>query len=448
MPLAKQSMVNYSRLAMKIEILCTGDEILTGKTINTNHAYIAQRLVEKGFDVRWATMVGDDRHDLTAAFADAASRADVVIVNGGLGPTVDDLSQEVAASAAGVPLVLNESWLEHMQAWYASRGRVMPGNNRKQAMLPQGAEFIDNPYGTACGFAIDIERARFFFTPGVPREMKPMLNEQVIPRLDTIRGFRQITRVKRFHSFGIGESRSDMLLDGVEDMVHDGSVKLGFQSHYPQLETKLTATGTDREQLDSLIEPLARSVRQRLGNFVLCEDDQTVEGEIISALKKINSSLSVIEMHTAGGITARLMRGEAEHGDNETVLKRGTVCADPHELGKLFEGHTAPVDLSSERAVSLAELLLTHSDASHSLVVLTAMQYDRQNKQRSGNSSESVMNIWIGMAGPGNIAHREARLPGSIEWTRSGATELGIDCFRRFLLGLPVAERIDFEQHQ
>ena len=168
---------------MRVEILCTGDEILTGKTVNTNYSHMARRLVEVGLEPYWGTTGGDDRESLLLAFRQAGARADAVIVNGGLGPTVDDLSQEVAAEAAGVGLVLNDYWLTRMTESYARRGRVMPPNNRKQAMLPADCEFIDNPIGTACGFAVTIGKARFYFTPGVPREMRRMLDEQVMPRL-------------------------------------------------------------------------------------------------------------------------------------------------------------------------------------------------------------------------------------------------------------------------
>src|SRR5512135_2813434 len=148
---------------MRIEILCTGDEVLTGKIVNTNFSYMAQKLEDVGLSVHWGTTVGDDRESLLAAFKLAGERADAVIVNGGLGPTVDDLSQEVAAQAAGVELVLSEHWLQRMTESYARRGRVMPANNKKQAMLPENCEFIDNPIGTACGFALTIGKARFFF---------------------------------------------------------------------------------------------------------------------------------------------------------------------------------------------------------------------------------------------------------------------------------------------
>src|ERR1700719_5225397 len=121
---------------MLIEIICTGDEVLTGKIVNTNFSYIAQKLEDVGLSVRWGPTAGDDRETLLAAFLHAGERADAVIVNGGLVPTVDDLSQEIAAQAAGVDLVLNEAWLERMEEDFHRRSRIMPPNHRTQAMLP------------------------------------------------------------------------------------------------------------------------------------------------------------------------------------------------------------------------------------------------------------------------------------------------------------------------
>src|SRR5205085_11168845 len=168
---------------MRIEIICTGDEVLTGKIVNTNFSYMAQKLEDFGLSVTSGSIVGDDREELLAAFRLSGERADAVIVNGGLGPTVDDLSQEIAALAAGVDLVLNEDWLQCMQDFFRRRNRVMSANNRKQAMLPTTAEILDNPSGTACGLALDIGKARFFFTAGVPPELRRMRGEQIIRRL-------------------------------------------------------------------------------------------------------------------------------------------------------------------------------------------------------------------------------------------------------------------------
>src|SRR5262245_32886671 len=309
---------------MRIEIICTGDEVLTGKIVNTNFSYMTQKLEDVGLSVSWETTVGDDRENLLLAFRLAGERADAVIVNGGLGPTVDDLSQEVAAQAAGVELALNEEWLTRMEDFLKKRARTMPSNNRKQAMLPTTAEILDHPIGTACGFALDIGRARFFFTPGVPRELRRMLEEQVIPRLLEKSGLQATIHLKRFHSYGLGESHVDALLEGVEALAPDGSVKLGFRAHYPQLETKLTVRGKDMDDIHARLAPVEREVRKRIGNFIMAEDEQTPEGVVLAELARRQASLAVVEMFTSGHIAGRL----AHLPGAEKIFRRGAVARD------------------------------------------------------------------------------------------------------------------------
>src|SRR5215471_17857856 len=292
---------------MRIEVICTGDEVLTGKIVNTNFSYISQKLEDVGLSVAWETTVGDDRESLLRAFELAGGRADAVIVNGGLGPTVDDLSQEIAARAAGVELVLHEEWFAKMEEFFRRRSRVMPPNNKKQAMLPSTSEMLDNPIGTACGFALDIGRARFFFTPGVPRELRRMLEEQIIPRLLAKGGTPGAIHLKRFHSYGLGESHVDALLTGVEALVPDGSVKLGFRAHYPQIETKLTVRGADMAEIETKLAPVVAEVRQRLGNFIMAEDNDTLEGVILKALQRRDGSLALVETFTGGQMAARII---------------------------------------------------------------------------------------------------------------------------------------------
>ena len=418
---------------MRVEILCTGDEILTGKTINTNHSHIAQRLGEAGLEVCWGTTVGDDRAALLAAFRLAAARADAVVVNGGLGPTVDDLSQEVAAEAAGVPLVLHEPWLVRMEAFYARRNRPMPLNNRKQAMLPEGAEFIDNPIGTACGFAVAIEGTRFYFTPGVPREMRRMLDEQVLPRLLASSGLQGVTRLKRFHSFGIGESRADEMLAGIEAMAPGGGVKLGFQAHYPQLETKVAVRGADQDELDRKLAPIEAEIRRRLGNFVVAEDGQTLESVVLDALRARGGSLAAAETFTGGAIAARLLQVEG----SEELFRRGLVSRNPGQLAAAAGTTAGEFSPPMARAVCLA--LQAQSGATHAIAVVVTMDAGTDRTDAGGA-------ITIGLAEPEGIIVREARLVGGREWVRLGAVEMGLDCLRRHLLGLPTDERLDFER--
>ena len=422
---------------MRIEILCTGDEVLTGKIVNSNFSYMSQKLEDAGLTVIWGTTVGDDRAALLSAFKLASERADIVIVNGGLGPTVDDLSQGIAAQAAGVELVLHEEWLARMEEFFSRRSRVMPPNNRKQAMLPATAEFIDNPIGTACGFAVDIGKARFFFTPGVPRELRKMLEEQIIPRLLERAGIQTSIYLKRFHSYGIGESHADSLLEGLEEMAPDGSVKLGFRAHYPQLETKITIRGADMADVNRKLAPIQDEVRKRLGNFILAEDDQTLEGVVLAELTKREGSLALVETFTGGQMAARFtpLPG-AEH-----VFRRAIVARDRHQL---FEAigltKVSAVEEMSQEIIEQVAMAARHqSGASHALAVVIDLDEGTDRIDFGGT-------IWIGIATATEVTFRRSRILGGRDWVRLGAAEMGLDCLRRYLQGLPVVERIDFEK--
>jgi nicotinamide-nucleotide amidase len=422
---------------MRIEVICTGDEVLTGKIVNTNFSYITQKLEDVGLSVDWETTVGDDRENLLRAFQLAGERADAVIVNGGLGPTVDDLSQEIAAKAAGVELELNEAWLERMEDFFQRRSRVMPPNNRKQAMLPTTAEVIDNPIGTACGFAVDIGRARFYFTPGVPRELRRMLEEQIVPRLLAKAGLPGAIFLKRFHSYGLGESHVDSLLTGVEALVPDGSVKLGFRAHYPQLETKLTARGRDMEDIRRKLEPVEREVRKRIGNFILAEDDQTLEGVILRELGRQGATLSVVETFTSGHIVGRL----AHLPGADSIFRRGVTARALPEVwtavgltGAAPSGGVTPQD-----AEVVARAARAQTGATHALAVLIDLD-DGPDRIEFGGT------ICLAIATERDAASRKARILGGRDWVRLGAVEMGLDCLRRYLQGLPVYERIDFEK--
>jgi len=422
---------------MRIEILCTGDEVLTGKIVNTNFSYMAQKLEDAGLTVYWGTTVGDDRDALLTAFKLAGERADAVIVNGGLGPTVDDLSQEIAAQAAGVELVLHEEWLEKMESFFSRRARTMPPNNRKQAMLPATAEMIDNPVGTACGFAMDIGKARFFFTPGVPRELRRMLEEQVIPRILARSGAPASIHLKRFHSYGIGESHADQLLTGIEALDPEGGVKLGFRAHYPQLETKLTVRGTDMDDVRRKLAPITVEVKKRLGNFILAEDDQTLEGVVLAELTKKQATLAVVETFTAGQIAARIAHlPNAEH-----VFRRGVVVRHFSELHSVFglKNVVLAGEMTEEATIAIAQAAREQTGATHALVVLIDLDEGADRIDFGGT-------IWTGIATETTIDVRRSRILGGRDWVRLGAVEMGLDCLRRQLQGLPVIERIDFER--
>jgi nicotinamide-nucleotide amidase len=242
---------------MIIEIITTGDEVLTGFTVDTNASWVSLQLLEQGWQVRRRQTVGDRMDDLTSILHERSLIADVIIFNGGLGPTSDDKTTDAVAQVADVPLVLNQTWLDNLEQKFSNRGRVMPVSNRKQAMLPQGATVLDNPIGTACGFKLKINRAWCYFTPGVPNEFKQMVQQQIIPNLLTHYPSGAAI-VRRYFTFGISESSlSDML----DPMVWPAHIELGYRSSMPIIEMKLISQEPDADfesaekQLLSVITP-------------------------------------------------------------------------------------------------------------------------------------------------------------------------------------------------
>lgn len=229
---------------MRIEIISTGDEIVTGLVVDTNAAWLSALLLEQGWQVRRRLTVGDNLADLKAALQESASRAEVVLVCGGLGPTADDLTAQAAAEAFDQPLTLFPDWLATMAERYASRGRTMAQSNSKQAWLPRGCEILDNPVGTACGFLVSHPashgQSRLFFTPGVPFEFKQMVREQIMPRLKALAGEETDTELRRFYTFGVSESA---LSDKLDAAPWPAGIELGYRSSMPLIELKLIGHG-------------------------------------------------------------------------------------------------------------------------------------------------------------------------------------------------------------
>lgn len=237
---------------MRIEIISTGDEIVTGLVVDTNAAWLSALLLEQGWQVRRRATVGDNLADLKTVLRESSDRAEVVLVCGGLGPTADDITAQAAAEAFDQPLTLFPDWLATIEARYARRGRAMPASNAKQAWLPQGCEILDNPVGTACGFLVQHQashgQSRLFFTPGVPFEFKQMVREQILPRLKTMAGAGIDTELRRFYTFGISESA---LSDRLDAAPWPSGIELGYRSSMPLIELKLIGHGASANDMDA-----------------------------------------------------------------------------------------------------------------------------------------------------------------------------------------------------
>lgn len=280
---------------MRIEIISTGDEIVTGLVVDTNAAWLSALLLEQGWQVRRRLTVGDNLADLKTVLQESASRAEVVLVCGGLGPTADDLTAQAAAEAFGQPLTLFPDWLATITARYASRGRPMAQSNAKQAWLPQGCEILDNPVGTACGFVVRSDQSQLFFTPGVPFEFKQMVREQILPRLKQLAGAQTDTELRRFYTFGVSESALSDLLDAAP---WPTGIELGYRSAMPLIELKLIGHGASAADMDSAESRLLNTIRP----WLVGSGDTEPAQQILELLQ--GRPLTLLEGESGGALLA------------------------------------------------------------------------------------------------------------------------------------------------
>lgn len=278
---------------IRVEMLATGDEVLHGQIVDTNAAWLADVLFRHGLPMTSRTTVGDAMSSLVEALQSRSQVADVLIVNGGLGPTSDDLSAQAAAVASGTELVLQQEWLEKMEAWFASRGRVMAPANRKQAEIPAGAELIDNPVGTACGFAMQLNRCWIFFTPGVPSEFKVMIEQQIIPRLQARFTLPEPPLCLRLTTFGRGES--DIAAE-LEPLPLPDGVVMGYRSSMPVIEIKLTGPASQRVAM----EQVWQQVKLLLAECTIFEGTEGLPAVLARELHQRGFRLALSEQYTAG----------------------------------------------------------------------------------------------------------------------------------------------------
>ncbi|MCP4346134.1 MAG: competence/damage-inducible protein A [Desulfobacterales bacterium] len=287
---------------MIAEILSTGDEIRSGALVDSNSAYMAQKLEEAGIEVMRHCCVGDDMEQIVSVLKEIGTRSDVALVTGGLGPTEDDLTTEAAAKAVGVELVLDNEALSQIEEFFKKRNYPMSASNRKQAMLPKGAGCLYNPVGTAPGFVLKIDRCHFFFMPGVPHEMYKMLSDKVLPRIHELQGDnRQFCMVKTISTFGLGESAAGEKLAGLAEQFP--GIKLGLRAKFPEIQVKLYGYGEDENILNSLIDNASQWVLQQMGNKVFSVEGRSMEAETGELLRQKNATIALAESCTGGLIS-------------------------------------------------------------------------------------------------------------------------------------------------
>lgn len=290
-------------MSLAVEILATGDELLTGQVVDTNSAWLMDRLWDLGLMVRRKTLVGDDRQDLADALRETTARADVVVVSGGLGPTEDDLTTEVVAAAMGVPLEVDQPSLETIRELFRKLGRPMTPNNEKQARFPRGATVIPNRLGTAPGFLVPLGRAEVACLPGVPVEFRGLCQEVVVPRIAARLGEVPASRLVKL--FGVPESHADDRMRPVMDDPANHGVRFGYRAHWPEIHVKWSVPGPEA---DARADRILAAVRAIFGEALWGEGKVEMPELVVTRLLARRERVALAESCT-GGLLAEILTG-------------------------------------------------------------------------------------------------------------------------------------------
>ncbi|MEB2344067.1 MAG: competence/damage-inducible protein A [Deltaproteobacteria bacterium] len=416
---------------MKAEILTIGDELLRGEIVDTNTAFLAERLLRIDVETRFHTTVLDDRADIRAAFVRAVARADIVLVSGGLGPTRDDLTIEVLAEAFGRRLVLHEASLAALHAFFARFGREMTANNEKQAWFPEGAEVLENPIGTAPGCLLEASPggALLFCMPGVPRELYQMMDEQVLPRIAARRRVTGYARGALLRTFGIGESTLD---ERLRDVALPPGVELGFRTQFPDNHVRPVARAATPEEADARLCAALAALRERLGSLVYGEGEDALEVVLGRLLAAHGRTLATAESCTGGmiaelltavpGSSAYLRGGVVAYADAAKTALLGVPEALLAEHGAVSE----PV------ARAMAEGARARFGADYA-VATTGIA-----GPTGGTKEKPVGLVFVALADAAGTESRELFFAFGRERNRRLAAQVAMDWVRRRLLGEPL----------
>ncbi len=299
---------------LQVELLATGDELLTGQILDTNSVWLMDRLWDLGIMARRKTLVADDREDLAAALRETTSRADLVVMSGGLGPTEDDLTAEVVAGAMGVPLEVDEPSLEAIRARFVKLGREMTPNNAKQARFPRGATVIPNRFGTAPGFSVRLGRAELVALPGVPVEYRGLLDEWVLPRLASRVGATPAFRLVKL--FAVPESHADQAMRPVMDDPANRGVRFGYRAHWPEIHVKWSTapasagatSGTAEPSAEAHADRILAQVRAIFGDAIFAEGKDELAPLVVAQLARRGERVALAESCTGGLVAEMLTR--------------------------------------------------------------------------------------------------------------------------------------------
>ena len=314
---------------MQAETISIGTELLLGAIVDTNAAYISQHLAEIGIDLYYRVTVGDNQERIAKCIEQALGRADVVLCTGGLGPTVDDVTRQAVAQATGRELVRDEIMMGWVEDRFGGWGSNMTENNRRQGFMPQGAIPIENPVGTAPIFIVQDKRGDVIVLPGVPHEMRYLMEREVIPYLKSKLGPQEVIKTRVLRTVGIGESQVD---SHIGDLMENANPTVGLAAHPGQTDVRIVAKAPSEEEADQLIADVEREVRERLGEVIYGVEKETVAEVVARMLAQRGLVLGLVEYGTDGLVNRTLF----EAPDGPTALGNSLVLEHPQEAAEML----------------------------------------------------------------------------------------------------------------
>jgi len=393
---------------MKAETISIGTELLLGQITDTNAVWIAERLSEVGVDLYFRTTVGDNVGRIVDAITHALTRADVIITTGGLGPTVDDMTREAVAKATGRDLVLDENLLSQIRDRFGKWGSGMSENNVRQAYIPRGATPIENPVGTAPVFIVQVDNKYVISLPGVPREMKHLMETRILPWLREKTGGEQIILSKTLKTCAVGESLVD---SKIADLENSSNPTVGLLAHPGQTDVRVTAKAPTRTEAEALIKDMEAKVRERLGDWIYGEGDETVEEVVARLLAARNWRIAIAETNTAGKIAERL-RARPE---GTRIIKSAMLLDNVTEL-------------TEENAATIAQQFRNVTNADIALAVLGTTNSGQD--MYADDTGQSA----IGVATAAETIHRSYTIGGISDQSQTWIAIRALDLVRRAAL--------------
>ena len=411
---------------MRAEIIGVGTELLIGQIANTNARWISERLAELGIDVLHHQAVGDNHDRIVASIALASSRADVVIVTGGLGPTQDDLTRPALAEAAGATLVRHREIEEALRERFRVRGRRMPDSNLSQADVPEPGRYIEPERGTAPGLVVEVGSATVYAVPGVPSEMREMMEGTVLPELAAVAGPATLAS-RTLRCYGLAESRVSELLD---DLYHGSSnPTIAYLAGGGEVHVRLTAKA-DAAAAEGMLDELEREVRARLGDHVY-GTDESLEFVVGGLLADRELTIACAESLTGGGVGERI---SAVPGASAYFLGSAVTYSEQAKrsvLGVAASTIEGPGPVSAECAAEMASGARRVFGADVAVALTGAAGPEPHGGAQPGQ-------VWIALDADG-VAHQQGfRWPYDRDLVRRFSELAALDLVRRHLLGLPL----------